>query len=66
MAAPKEFLEYIDTKADAFIQRLADAVAIPSYASPSKRNEMALDMCVYVGSVEMLAIERMCSRWLSG
>jgi Cys-Gly metallodipeptidase DUG1 len=31
MAAPAEFLQYIDTNADAFIQRLADAVAIPSY-----------------------------------
>lgn len=33
MAAPSEFLQYIDDKADAFIQRLADAVGIPSYVT---------------------------------
>lgn len=30
MPAPAEFLSYIDSNADAFIKRLADAVAIPS------------------------------------
>ena len=30
MPAPVEFLNYIDSNADAFIKRLADAVAIPS------------------------------------
>lgn len=30
MPAPTQFLSYIDSHADAFIQRLADAVAIPS------------------------------------
>jgi len=34
MAAPAEFLKYIDDKAEDFIQRLADAVAIPSSVSP--------------------------------
>jgi hypothetical protein len=29
MAALPKFLEYVDAKADSFIQRLADAVAIP-------------------------------------
>jgi hypothetical protein len=29
MPAPPQFLEIIDQKADIFIQRLADAVAIP-------------------------------------
>jgi Cys-Gly metallodipeptidase DUG1 len=29
MAAPSEFLNYVDDNADRFIQRLADAVAIP-------------------------------------
>lgn len=29
MPAPQEFIKYIDDKADAFIQRLSDAVAIP-------------------------------------
>jgi hypothetical protein len=33
MAAPSEFLQYIDSKADTFIQRLADAVGIPSYVT---------------------------------
>lgn len=28
-AAPKEFLDYVDGHKDAFIKRLADAVAIP-------------------------------------
>lgn len=32
MAAPAEFLKYIDDNAESFIKRLADAVAIPSYA----------------------------------
>jgi Cys-Gly metallodipeptidase DUG1 len=29
MPAPQEFIKYIDDKADAFIQRLSEAVAIP-------------------------------------
>jgi len=30
MAAPKEFFDFVDSKADFFIQRLSDAVAIKS------------------------------------
>ncbi|RXW24481.1 hypothetical protein EST38_g1388 [Candolleomyces aberdarensis] len=37
MAAPAEFLQYIDANADAFIQRLADAVAIPSISGDARR-----------------------------
>jgi len=37
MAAPAEFLQYIDANADAFIQRLADAVAIPSVSGDPQR-----------------------------
>jgi len=33
MAAPQQFLHYIDANADAFIQRLAKAVSIPSYVT---------------------------------
>lgn len=33
MATPTEFLKFVDENADAFIQRLADAVAIPRYAT---------------------------------
>ena len=31
MPAPAEFLKYVDSNADVFIQRLAEAVAIPSH-----------------------------------
>ncbi|KAG7095694.1 hypothetical protein E1B28_006408 [Marasmius oreades] len=41
MPAPKEFLEYVDNKADLFIQRLSDAVAIKSVSSdPQCRSEV--------------------------
>lgn len=33
-AAPKEFLDFVDSNADAFIKRLADAVAIPRCTRP--------------------------------
>jgi len=33
MPAPAEFLEYVDSKADSFIQRLKTAVEIPRYNS---------------------------------
>lgn len=58
MAAPVEFSKYIDDKADAFIQRLADAVAIPSYVSQihlSARRSLMKS----TGSVEMLSAEEM-------
>jgi len=29
MPAPSQFIDFVDRNADAFIQRLADAVAIP-------------------------------------
>lgn len=31
MPAPREFLDFVDANADAFIKRLGDAVAIPRY-----------------------------------
>lgn len=31
MPAPTEFLQFVDQNADAFIQRLSDAVAIPRF-----------------------------------
>ncbi|KAK1230508.1 hypothetical protein PQX77_006436 [Marasmius sp. AFHP31] len=41
MAAPKEFLDFVDTKADFFIQRLSDAVAIKSVSGdPQYRSEV--------------------------
>lgn len=30
-AAPREFLEYVDAHKDAFVKRLANAIAIPRY-----------------------------------
>ncbi|EAU84106.1 hypothetical protein CC1G_06968 [Coprinopsis cinerea okayama7 len=44
MAAPAEFLQYIDDKADAFIQRLADAVAIPSISGDAKHRQDVFKM----------------------
>jgi Cys-Gly metallodipeptidase DUG1 len=44
MAAPKELLSYIDTHADAFIDRLAEAVAIPSVSGEPERRPDVLRM----------------------
>ncbi|TRM67091.1 hypothetical protein BD626DRAFT_484722 [Schizophyllum amplum] len=41
MAAPKDFLEFVDANADLFIQRLGEAVAIPSVSGdPSHRQDV--------------------------
>ena len=61
MAAPTEFLQYIDSKADAFIQRLADAVQIPSYVHSLARwtSRVAHVLPLYLESAAMLSAEEM-------
>ncbi|KAI0826074.1 CNDP dipeptidase [Irpex lacteus] len=39
MAAPKQFLDYVDANTNQFIARLAEAVAIPSISGDIKRRE---------------------------
>jgi len=40
MAAPKEFLSYIDKNAESFIKRLAEAVAIPRHDNSLKTSKL--------------------------
>lgn len=40
-AAPAEFLQYVDAHKDAFVKRLADAIAIPRSVHPSSRTKMS-------------------------
>ncbi|KAI0088318.1 hypothetical protein BDY19DRAFT_950304 [Irpex rosettiformis] len=44
MAAPKQFLDYVDANTDAFIHRLSEAVAIPSISGDAKRREDVMKM----------------------
>ncbi|KAF5323022.1 hypothetical protein D9611_009221 [Ephemerocybe angulata] len=58
MAAPTEFLTYIDSKADAFIQRLADAVAIQSVSGDAKRRGEVVRMAHWLdGQLKALGVE---------
>ncbi|TFK29507.1 CNDP dipeptidase [Coprinopsis marcescibilis] len=50
MAAPSEFLNYIDSNADAFIQRLADAVAIPSISGDAKYRQEVFKMADWLNA----------------
>ncbi|KAL1717563.1 hypothetical protein EV715DRAFT_253583 [Schizophyllum commune] len=44
MAAPKEFFEYVDASAGQFIQRLGEAVAIPSVSGDAARRQDVIKM----------------------
>ncbi|TFL03837.1 CNDP dipeptidase [Pterulicium gracile] len=44
MPAPKQILEFVDTNADAFIKRLAEAVAIPSISGEIERRPDVVKM----------------------
>jgi hypothetical protein len=44
MSAPAEFLDFIDKNADKFIQRLADAVAIPRSVSDDQSDPADLQV----------------------
>jgi hypothetical protein len=48
MAAPKEFLSYVDEHANAFIDRLAEAVAIPSVSGEVERRPEVVRMAGWV------------------
>ncbi|CAE6531214.1 unnamed protein product [Rhizoctonia solani] len=47
-AAPKEFLDYIDTHKDAFIKRLADSIAIPSVSGDASYRKHVHEMGHFV------------------
>jgi Cys-Gly metallodipeptidase DUG1 len=58
MAAPKEFLSYIDAHADAFIERLAEAVAIPSISGEPERRPEVLRMAAWLeAQLKALGVE---------
>lgn len=48
MAAPKEFLSYVDSHAESFIDRLAEAVAIPSVSGEAARRPDVLRMAAWI------------------
>jgi len=48
MPAPKEFLDYVENNANKFIQRLADAVAIPSVSGDASRRQDVIKMANYL------------------
>jgi Cys-Gly metallodipeptidase DUG1 len=50
MSAPAEFLNFIDRNADKFIQRLADAVAIPSISGDASHRGDVLKMASFLDS----------------
>ncbi|KAJ3502728.1 hypothetical protein NLJ89_g8755 [Agrocybe chaxingu] len=50
MPAPTEFLTYIDAKADVFIKRLADAVAIPSISGDAKHRKDVFAMADWLNA----------------
>ncbi|KAA1470627.1 CNDP dipeptidase [Dentipellis sp. KUC8613] len=50
MPAPTQFLEFIDKSKDAFIQRLSDAVAIPSISGDPKHREDVFKMASFLES----------------
>ncbi|KAG5644004.1 hypothetical protein DXG03_009219 [Asterophora parasitica] len=50
MAAPTEFLQFVDDNADAFIQRLADAVAIPSISGDASHRGDVVKMAEWLNN----------------
>ncbi|KAI0057285.1 CNDP dipeptidase [Artomyces pyxidatus] len=50
MAAPADFLSYVDTHKDQFIQRLAEAVEIPSISGDPDRRDDVVRMAKYLDS----------------
>ncbi|QRW13107.1 Gly-Xaa carboxypeptidase [Ceratobasidium sp. AG-Ba] len=47
-AAPREFLEYVDAHKDAFVKRLADAIAIPSVSGDASYRKHVHEMGAFV------------------
>ncbi|KAG8741213.1 hypothetical protein FRC10_003172 [Ceratobasidium sp. 414] len=47
-AAPREFLEYVDAHQEAFVKRLADAIAIPSVSGDASYRKHVHDMGAFV------------------
>ncbi|TFK53202.1 CNDP dipeptidase [Heliocybe sulcata] len=57
MPAPAQFVEFVDTHADKFIQRLADAVAIPSVSGEAGRREDVVKMAHWLnGQLNSLGV----------
>ncbi|KAF9453338.1 glutamate carboxypeptidase [Macrolepiota fuliginosa MF-IS2] len=50
MPAPPEFLKYVDDNANNFIQRLADAVAIPSISGDASRRQDVIKMANWLNN----------------
>jgi len=50
MPAPSDFLQYVDSNADAFIKRLADAVSIPSISGDPTRRDDVIAMAEWLNS----------------
>ncbi|KIM92403.1 hypothetical protein PILCRDRAFT_122062 [Piloderma croceum F 1598] len=48
MSAPANFIDFIDNNADKFIQRLADAVAIPSISGDASRRGDVVKMALFL------------------
>ncbi|KIL66067.1 hypothetical protein M378DRAFT_104061 [Amanita muscaria Koide BX008] len=58
MAAPSDFINYIDANADKFIHRLADAVAIPSVSSEAARRPEVVRMAHWLNDqLKALGVE---------
>ncbi|KAF8966547.1 hypothetical protein BDZ97DRAFT_1903667 [Flammula alnicola] len=57
MPAPTEFLNYIDSNADVFIKRLADAVAIPSISGDAAHRKDVLAMADWLnGQLKQIGV----------
>ncbi|TFK32085.1 hypothetical protein BDQ12DRAFT_617664 [Crucibulum laeve] len=50
MPAPAEFIKFIDSNADAFIQRLSDAVAIPSISGDASHRQDVFKMAEWLNA----------------
>ncbi|KAF8960946.1 glutamate carboxypeptidase [Flammula alnicola] len=58
MPAPTEFLNYIDSKADVFIKRLADAVAIPSISGDATHRKDVFAMADWLnGQLKQIGVD---------
>ncbi|KAF8065059.1 hypothetical protein FPV67DRAFT_1695822 [Lyophyllum atratum] len=58
MPAPTEFLDFVDTNADAFIQRLSDAVAIPSISGDASHRGDVVKMAEWLnGHLKAVGVE---------
>ncbi|KAK2460830.1 hypothetical protein APHAL10511_007300 [Amanita phalloides] len=58
MPAPADFINYIDANASKFIQRLADAVAIPSISGDPLRRQDVIKMALWLdGQLKSLGVE---------